>query len=81
MMEGFVEARKLGAYATPEVRALFEEWIKGIEQMVLDFIRKTATTDAEEISRQLNLSKESALFFIGKLAREGKIEIGSVRVL
>jgi hypothetical protein len=49
-----------------------------MEQMVLDFVSKAATTDSEEIARHLNLSKESALFFISKLAREGKVEIGLV---
>lgn len=78
MMEGFVEARKSATYATPEVRTLFEAWREGVEQAILDFIRKAATTDPEEIARQLNLSKEGTLFFIGKLAREGKIKMGLV---
>jgi hypothetical protein len=75
MMESFVEARKSATYPTPEVRTLFEEWTKGVEQAMLDFIRKAATTDPEEIARQLNLSKEGTLFFISKLAREGKIKM------
>jgi hypothetical protein len=78
MIEGFVEARKLGTYATPEVRTLFEDWTKEMEQIVLDFVREAATPDPEEIARHLNLSKESALFFISKLAREGKVKVGSV---
>ncbi len=31
MMEGIGEAQKLAAYATPEMRTLFEEWVKGME--------------------------------------------------
>ena len=64
MMEGFVEARKLGTYATPEVRTLFEDWVKGMEQAVLDFVGEAATTDPEEVAQHLKLSKESAIFFL-----------------
>lgn len=77
-MKGFVEAQKLGTYATPEVRTLFEDWVKEMEQAVLDFVGEAATTDPEEVAQHFKLSKESAIFFLSKLAREGKVKIGAV---
>lgn len=78
VMEGFVEARKLGAFATPELRTLFEEWIKETDKAVLDFVGQATNTDPEKVAQHLKLSKESAIFFLGKLAQEGKVKIGAV---
>ncbi len=80
MMEGFVEARKLGTYATAEVRTLFEDWVKGVEQAVLDLVKEAATTHPEEVAQHFDFSEESAIFFLSKLAREGKIRISAVSV-
>ncbi|HXV78359.1 MAG TPA: hypothetical protein VEG60_00625 [Candidatus Binatia bacterium] len=73
-MAGFVEARK------PDYpKTLFEDWERGMEQAVLDLIDKTDSTDLEQIAQHLQLSKESAIFLLTKLAREDKISITTVK--
>ncbi len=75
MMEGFVEAQKLAAYATPEVRGLFEEWVKGMEASVVEFVKEKGTANQEEIATHLKISVASAAFIIGKLVREGRLRV------
>ncbi len=74
-MEGFVEAQKLAAYATPEVRGLFEDWVKAMEASVVEFIKEKETSNPEEIATHLEISVESAAFIIGKLVREGRLRV------
>ncbi|MFQ6058268.1 MAG: hypothetical protein ACE5MB_05220 [Anaerolineae bacterium] len=78
MVEGFGEASKLAAYATPEVRDLFQEWAGGIEEQVLDFVRGRGAVAPEEIAAHLNISTDSAVFFVARLAHDGRLRIGAV---
>ena len=74
------ESSTMAAYATPEVRGLFEEWARVVEEEILAFVKEKGRVAPDAISGKLNISAASALFFIGKLAREGKIVIGEVRI-
>ncbi len=78
MMRGFGEASQLAAYATPEVRALFEDWVQEVEETVLDFVNEQETADPQTIAAHLGLSVESATFFISRLAQKGELTIGAV---
>lgn len=80
MMAGMKQSSELAAYATPEVRALFEDWAREVEEAVLAFVREQGTTDPQAIAEHLKISAESAIFFVGRLAREGKLKIGTVEV-
>ncbi len=80
MMEGIGEAQKLAAYATPEMRTLFEEWVKGMEASVLEFVKEKGKADPQDIAAYLKISLESAIFLVNKLAREGKLKIGNIEV-
>jgi len=79
-MEGFGEAQKLTAYATPEVRTLFEDWVRRAEEEVLGFVKEGAATNPEEIAVHLKISTDSAIFLVNKLAREGKLRIAAIEV-
>ena len=70
----------MAAYATPEVRGLFEEWARVVEEEILAFVKEKGSVVPAAISAKLNISAESALFFIGRMARAGKIVIGEVRI-
>jgi len=74
------ETSTMAAYATPEVRGLFEEWAKAVEEEILAFLKEKGKATPADISAKLNISEESALFFIGKMAREGKIALGEIRI-
>jgi hypothetical protein len=62
-------------YATPELRALFEEWLGQIEAEFLEFLQGGEAVAPENVADHFKLSKESAVFLLSKLAREGKIII------
>lgn len=70
----------MAAYATPEVRGLFEEWARVVEEEILAFIREKGSVAPDAISAQLNISAASVLFFIARMARAEKIVIGEVRI-
>jgi len=74
------ETSTMAAYATPEVRGIFEEWAKAVEEEILAFVKDKGKTTPADISAKLNISEESALFFISRMAREGKITLGEIRI-
>jgi hypothetical protein len=79
MMSSVGKAAELAAYATPEVRTLFEEWARSVEEEVLAVLKARGPLDLTALARALKISPESALHFLGKLVREGKAAIGDIR--
>jgi predicted RNA-binding protein (virulence factor B family) len=77
MMSNIGKSTDLATYATPEVRALFEEWAEQIENEILDYIKANDNADPEKIAEKFKLSKESVNFFITKLSQKGKININA----
>lgn len=66
------------SFATPEVRGLFEEWAKALEEEIVGYLKEKRSGTPSEIAAKLKISEESVLFFIGKMAREGKLKITGV---
>ncbi len=75
MMASVSRASEMASFATPEVRSLFEEWAAQIEEEVLLYIKETQITDADQIAARFKLSKNSANFFLTRLAQQGKISL------
>lgn len=66
---------ELASYSTPELRGLFNDWLSEIEQELLDFLKERERTNYDEVSRHFRLKRESVIFIMSKLAREGKINM------
>jgi hypothetical protein len=79
MMTGVGKAAEMAAYATPEVRTLFEEWARSVGEEVLATLKRRGPLDLVNLASALKISPESALFFLGKLVREGKATITSIQ--
>lgn len=80
-MTGFVtEAAHIASFSTPEMRGLFEEWARSLEEEIITFVKEKGKTNPSDIAAKLKVSEESVLFLVGKLAREGKLAIGEIRV-
>ena len=79
MMTSVGKSAELAAYATPEVRTLFEEWARSVQEEVLATLKSRGPLDLTALAGALKISPESALFFLAKLVREGKATIGAVR--
>lgn len=80
MMTSVGKAAEMAAYATPEVRTLFEEWARSVEEEVLGVLRR-GPVDLAALGAALKISPESALYFLGKLVREGKAKIGAIEAV
>jgi len=80
MAGAVTESASMASFATPEVRGLFEEWSRAVEEEIVVLLRDKGTSDPSEIAAKLKISEESALFFIGKMAREKKIKISGVKL-
>ena len=75
MVGSVAKSAEMASYATPELRALFEEWLGQIEAEILDFLGKGEAVSTEAVAEHFKLSMESAVFLISKLARAGKVRI------
>ncbi len=80
MAGAVTESASMASFATPEVRGLFEEWSRAVEEEIVVILKDKGTSDPLEIAAKLKISEESALFFIGKMAREKKIKISGVKL-
>ncbi len=70
---------EMAAYATPEVRALFEEWGQEVEREMVSLLTRRSPLSLETLATELKISQASALFFLGKLVQQGKATIGDIR--
>jgi hypothetical protein len=66
------------SFATPEIKGLFEEWVKTIEEEILGLVKEKGSSVPSEIAAKLKISEESVIFFLGKMAREKKLKITEV---
>ena len=80
MMASIAQSTSLASFATPEVRGLFEEWMKEVEQEMLQYLREHATVTAGGLAKRFKISEESALFFLMKFARDGKVALGKISI-
>jgi hypothetical protein len=79
MMTSVGKAAEMAAYATPEVRTLFEEWARSVEEEVLAALTARGPLDLATLAGALKVSPESVLFFLGKLVRDGRATIAGIR--
>lgn len=78
MAGAVTESASMASFATPELRGLFEEWTKAVEEEIVALLKEKGSSEPSEIAAKLKISEESALFFIGKMARERKLKITGV---
>ncbi len=79
MMTSVGKAAEMAAYATPEVRVLFEEWARSVEHEVLGILKARGPLDLAGLAAALKMGPESALHFLGRLVREGKATISGIQ--
>lgn len=80
MTGSVTEAAHIASFSTPEMRGLFEEWARSLEGEIITFVKEKGKANPSDIAAKLKVSEESVLFLVGKLAREGKLAIGEIRV-
>lgn len=75
LISAFSHSYELATYSTPELRTLFNDWLSEIEQEVVSFLKDRHRVDPDEVAGHLRIGRESAIFILSKLAREGKINM------
>lgn len=80
MCTSVAKSAEMAAYATPEVRGLFEEWAGSVEAEVLRALKARGPLDLAALARELRIGPESVLYFLGKLVRDGQVTIAEIRV-
>ena len=73
MTEAVGKSAELGAYATPELHSMFEEWLDRTSEDLLGKLEEKQNT--EDLSRKLGLSEQSINILLLRLASVGKIRI------
>jgi hypothetical protein len=73
MMSNINKSTELAVSATPEIRQLFEDWARQIEEEILAFTEQSKTIDIDAIQKHFKLTKESVLYFLNRLAQKEKI--------
>lgn len=67
------KSAELGAYATPELRRMFEEWMDRSSDDLLEMLEETQ--NVEDLAEKLGLSEQSINVLLLRLASVGKIRI------
>ena len=79
MMNSMGKKAETAAYATPEVRKLFEEWAQSAEDEVVAVLKARGPLDLATLASALKISPESALYLLGRLVRDGKATLSSIQ--
>ena len=75
MMSNIRLSGKIATLSTPEVQGLFEDWVEQIENEIIELIKDKDSYNVEEIAENFKISKESAYYFLTRLAQKEKINI------
>lgn len=63
------------AFATPEIRTLFEEWARQMDEEILAALDGGSPTDLDPLAARLKITKESLIFFLARLAQKGEVDL------
>lgn len=80
MTETVTETAKMAGFATPEVQAMFDDWVTEVEKEILKLISDKGQLTPESIAEELKISEDSALYFISKLIRDKKVKVTGVEL-
>jgi hypothetical protein len=60
--------------ATAEINGLFEEWLRAVEDEILEILNKEKSPKTSEVAAKLKISEKSVNFFMDKMKKEGKLK-------
>jgi FeoC like transcriptional regulator len=80
MMTSVSKSAEMAAYATPEVRALFEEWARSVEEEVGAALNEAGRLGLDQLAARLKISPESVMYFLARLVKAGTVSASDVKV-
>jgi hypothetical protein len=60
--------------ATAEINGLFEEWLRTVEDEILEILSKEKTLKPSGVAAKLKISEKSVNFFMDKMKKEGRLK-------
>jgi hypothetical protein len=76
MTESVARASEQATWATPELRALFDDWAAQVKDELLARLSEIGKeTELEDLAERLHLDVGSVAFLVTGLAREGKVHL------
>jgi len=75
MLSPIKRTTDMAAFATPELRQLFEAWLETLETEALRHLKEGGETDAAGLAKALNIGEESAAYLIAHMATGGKARL------
>ena len=72
--EGQVTSSSVTPDVTAEVNGLFEEWLRTVEDEILEVWTQEKSLKPSGIAAKLKLSEKSVNFFMDKMRKEGKLK-------
>jgi hypothetical protein len=75
MIASIRQSHRIATMATPEVQGLFEDWVDQIEKEILEYLKDKESIDIQDLAKHFKISKDSAYYFVTKLAQKEKLEI------
>lgn len=69
-----VKSSSITPDATAEINGLFEEWLRTVEDEILELLSKEKSLKPSGIAAKLRISEKSVNFFMDKMRKEGKLK-------
>ena len=73
MLGAVKETTDMAAFATPELRSLFVDWLETVEGEAMRHLQQAGETDVADLAKALNISEESAAYLIAHMTTTGKV--------
>ena len=80
IFESVITLNQTACSNTPEMHALFDQWVSFLGEEVLRAAEETGELDPEEISKRIGVSSSTIISLALSLHRQGKIRIKSFMV-
>jgi hypothetical protein len=61
--------------ARAEINGLFEEWLRTVEDEILEILRKEKSLTPSGVAAKLKISEKSVNLFMDKMKKEGKLKM------
>lgn len=65
----------MAEYGLQGLRGLLEDWLRQAEEQILEFVIQKRQVDAKVTSEEFKVSLKNSAFVLGKLAKEGKLNL------
>lgn len=79
LLEMIVSNNQIASSQTPEMRRMFDAWLKLMSGEILRIAEADETVDVKKISSQIGLAPSTVTGLLLSLERQGEIEITHIR--